>query len=236
MIFMARVTITDLIMSIRCIYFRHSAFLALLIFLIAQTGPAPGETIPFDRAWKEQGFFRLWSNDYKPEGRRLEVISDGTVSLFYRPLPENLRGARRARWEWAVRQGVRATDLTRKGGDDRNLALYFVFADPKAARKLARASAARLMRHAGTRALIYVWGGDYESGTVLASPYGEGRLKTVIRRPAGTGRFRETADLRADFRRAFGTDPGVLVGVAVSADSDDTDGRIEAFIEDLMIE
>ncbi len=236
MIFMARVTITDLIMSIRYVFFRHSTLLSLLLLLTTLTGPAASETIPFDRSWKEQGFLRLWSNDYKPEGRRLGVISDGTVSLFYRPLPEALRGARKASWEWAVRQGVKATDLAVKGGDDRNLALYFVFADPQLAAKLSRRSPARLMRHAGTRALIYVWGGDYKSGTVLASPYGEGRLKTVIRRPAGTGRFREMVDLRADYRRAFGTDPGALVGVAISADSDDTGGRIEASVADLMIE
>ena len=52
----------------------------------------------------------------------------------------------------------------------------------------------------------------------------------------GTGRFAERVDLVRDFQRAFGEAPGVLVGLAVTADSDDTDGEIRARISDLRIE
>jgi hypothetical protein len=46
----------------------------------------------------------------------------------------------------------------------------------------------------------------------------------------------ERADLAADFRRAFGRDPGPLVGIAVSADSDDTGASIDAAIDGLRLE
>ena len=45
-----------------------------------------------------------------------------------------------------------------------------------------------------------------------------------------------TVDLAADHRRAFDEDPGVPVGLAVSADGDDTGATIEAMIEDLRLE
>jgi hypothetical protein len=128
-----------------------------------------------------------------------------------------------------------ATDLTVKGGDDRNLALYFVFVNKGMADKLANASARKLLTDPDTRALVYVWGGDYPRGKILFSPYGPNSLKTVIRRSAGTGSFSENVDLARDFRRAFGQDPGALVGIGITADSDDTDGKISAVISDLVV-
>jgi hypothetical protein len=96
----------------------------------ALTLPVAAEQIAFDGAWREQGFLRLFSNEFIPRGASLDVISDGTVSLFWRPVPENARAATGASWAWSVTQGVPPTDLVRKGGDDRNLAIYFVFTDP----------------------------------------------------------------------------------------------------------
>ena len=188
------------------------------------------EVLAFDTAWKEQGFLRLWSNEFILGGEQLQVVSDGTVSLLYRPLPRALWGARSASWKWAVSNSVVATDLTLKGGDDRNLAMYFLFVDEATAEKLSKKSALKLLRNKSTRALVYVWGGDYSRGTVLTSPYGPPSLKMVIRRSAGVGEFAEKVDLIADFKRAYGDEPGVLVGIGITADSDDTKGRIDATV------
>ena len=204
--------------------------LTLLAFS-AHAGP-----LPFDNTWKEQGFLRIWSNEYNLSGRHLDVISDGTVSLIYRALPEGLWEAKHAKWRWSVSQSVVATDLTVKGGDDRNLAIYFVFVDRGSAEKLSQSSPRRLLRNSNTRALVYVWGGDYAPGQLLNSPYGDGILKTVIARPSSTGEFAESVDLAADFARAFGEDRGVLVGIGVTADSDDTGGKIVARISGLVVE
>ena len=126
-------------------------------------------------------------------------------------------------------RGWRSTDLRRKGGDDRNLAVYFAWTDAETAARADPSNAARLLRGANTRVLVYVWGDDDARGTIQASPYLEG-LCTVILRPAGTGQHVERVDLAGDFRRAFGTAPGVMVGIGISADSDDTGGRIRASI------
>ena len=211
-------------------------FSGLLVAAFLFNGPVMAHPVPFDATWREQGFLRLWSNDYVLAGERLGVVSDGTVSLLYRGVGREMWEARSASWRWVVREGVGATDLTRKGGDDRNLALYFVFVDRDSAEKLLRRSQRRLLRNKNTRALVYVWGGDYPRGLVLDSPYGNGLLKTVIARGAGPGDFSESVDLAADYARAFGTARGVLVGIGITADSDDTDGRIIAEINDLSVE
>lgn len=204
----------------------------LLCFTGAQ---ATAERLRFDKTWAEQGFLRFWTNDYQLGGRQLKVVSDGTVSLLYRPVPKTAWNSKMASWGWSVAQSVVATDLTRKGGDDRNLAIYFIFMDQASAEKLAGSSARRVLKNASTRALVYVWGGKYKRGQILRSPYGPNKLKTVISRAAGKGAFKESVDLARDYKRAFGKAAGVLVGVGVSADSDDTDGMIRAMVQDLKV-
>lgn len=193
------------------------------------------ETVAFDGSWTEQGFLRLFSNDYVQRGRQLDVISDGTVSLLWRLVDRSQRSAEAASWAWRVREGVSATDLTVKGGDDRNLSVYFVFVDPDRADALAGRSARRILREESARALIYVWGGAHEVGSILPSPYSP-RLRTKVLRTADVGEFKENVNLLQDFRKAFGAEPGALIGIAVSADSDDTNSRIVAAIADLHLD
>ena len=107
------------------------------------------------------------------------------------------------------------------------LTLIFAAALTAATANPNRATA--LLRNANTKVLVYVWGDDDSRGTIQNSPYLPG-LRTVILRQAGTGQHSERVDLAADFARAFGTAPEVLMGVGISADSDDTNGKIRASI------
>ena len=191
--------------------------------------------VPFDNSWREQGFLRLFTNDYSLRGRQLDVLSDGTVSLLWRPANDAMHGASSAKWVWRVREGVIATDLTAKGNDDRNISVYFVFVDSDRLEALKGRSARRILSEDSARALIYVWGGQHEVGSMLPSPYSP-RLRTKVLRSVEPGQFRESVDLENDYRAAFGERPGVLVGLAVSADSDDTNGRIIASIGDLVLD
>lgn len=206
-----------------------SAIAAVLLASTSLAGSATAQPLPFDKNWTEQGFFRLFSNDYRMQGASLQVVSDGTVSLLWRATPVSMQGATRASWGWAVAEGVPATDLSRKGGDDRNLAIYFAWTTPAKAAGLNPKRATALLRDADTRVLVYVWGGDDVRGTLQDSPYLAG-MKTIVLRPAGTGQQSESVDLAADYARAFGGTPGLLVGVGISADSDDTGSTIRASV------
>ncbi|WP_179378839.1 DUF3047 domain-containing protein [Jannaschia marina] len=208
-------------------YLRTASASALALFL--SLGPATAAPLSFDGSWREQGFLRLFSNDYAQNGGSLQVVSDGTVSLLWKAVPQSMRGARQASWTWAVAEGVPATDLRRKGGDDRNLAVYFAFTDAATAATADPSRATALLRNPNTKVLVYVWGDDDARGTIQDSPYLPG-LKTVVLRPAGTGQHGERVDLAADYARAFGGAPEVLMGVGISADSDDTDTKIRASI------
>ena len=210
-------------------------FPGLAITLCLLSGPALADQVRFEGGWKNQKFSLFSTNRYAQEGDTLGVASNGSVSLLYRALPETLWSADSAAWQWQVSEGVPGTDLTRKGGDDRNLALYFVFLPQAEAERLRGTSVTRLLNADAVRVLVYVWGGDHARGEMLASPYLGARGKTVVLRPSGTGRASERVDLAADYRRAFGGTAPALVGLAVSGDSDDTDSTIRAQLSDLRL-
>lgn len=193
------------------------------------------EQIPFNSDWKEQKFSLFSKNRYSFGGESLGVVSNGSVSMAYTPVPENLWSASKATWRWSVEQSVPATDLRLKGGDDRNLALYVVFL-PEADAQAAKGKGIRaLLSNQSARVLVYVWGGNHRRGQVLGSPYLGARGKTVVLRAAGTGAHSEAVDLAGDYTRAFGRAKGALVGLAISADSDDTDTAVKGTIANLTL-
>lgn len=198
-------------------------------------GAVAAEPVRFGAGWTEQNFRLLSGNDYGLGGDAVTVRSDGTVSLIWTTLPRRQWGARRAAWRWQVDAGVPPTDLRRKGGDDRNLALYFVFLPEAEAARAQGDGIRRLLNNDAVRVLVYVWGGAHDRGAILESPYLGARGRTVVLRPAGTGAARERVDLASDFARAFGGTAPALVGLAVSADSDDTDSRIVGRVSGLTL-
>lgn len=205
--------------------------------VMALASPVRAETVSFDQSWKVQRFSLFSGNTYGFDGQAMTLRSDGTVSLAYRSLPQADWAARGAAWSWEVTQSVPPTNLALKGGDDRNAALYFVFLpEAEALAQNGRANVARLLRNDAARVLVYVWGGNHRRGRMLDSPYLGPRGRTVVLRPSGIGVFSEQIDLAADYRRAFGGEAGALVGLAVSADSDDTDTSVRATIRELRLQ
>ena len=211
--------------------------LILGLSLLSLSGvPATAQQISFDRSWTEQRFSLFSRNRYGLDGAALNVASDGSVSLVWNALPMTSWQSRAASWTWSVDRSVPATDLTRKGGDDRNLSLYFVFLPEQTALATQGKPIRTLLNNDAVRVLTYVWGGVHKRGDVLASPYLGARGKTLVLRPSGTGVAMERIDLSRDYQRAFGSPATSLVGLAVSADSDDTDSAILARIGNLLIE
>lgn len=202
---------------------------------LALLRPAPAAALAFDGNWTHQTFPRRTANVWTEAGRSVAVASDSAVSLLIREVPPDLWPARRAAWRWQVSEGVAATDLTRKGGDDRNLAVYFVFLPQADAPRLQGASPRRVLGARSARTLVYIWGGAGPRGQMLASPYAGDRGRNVVLRAAGTGSFAEAVDLAADHTRAFATAPQALFGIGLSADSDDTAARIRAQVSDLTL-
>lgn len=191
--------------------------------------------LDFDAAWTHQTFPRQEPNSYGLAQDHLDIVSDGSVSLLIREVPMTLWTAQEARWTWEVTQSVPVTDLGQRGGDDRNLAIYFVFFPERTADQLRGASPRRILTNRAARILVYTWGGGQSGRRVFPNPWLDGQGFTIALRPAGTGSFNEAADLRSDFAEAFGAEAGALFGVGVSSDSDDSDSAVRAKISGLRL-
>jgi len=211
------------------------AFACSLLLAATMAAPAHAGQLNFS-GWTEQKFSLFSKVNFRQAGNTLVFRSDDAASLIWQRVPQGNWGTRGAAWAWEVSVSVPPTDLTRKGGDDRNAALYFVFLPRAVAEANAGSANIRaLLANDDARVLVYVWGGVHQRGQVLSSPYLGARGKTVVLRGAGTGSFRENVDLAGDYARAFGGSPGALVGVAVSADSDDTNTMLAGQISGLTL-
>ncbi len=206
---------------------------AALLTIFATTAAA--NQVSFANGWQEQRLSLFSSNDYS-FGQNLGLVSEGAVSIAWTRVPRELSGTAGASWTWTVDQSVPPTDLSLKGGDDRNISLYFVFVPEAMAPALEGANIRALLGNEDVRIVQYAFGGNHARGQVIRSPYGPpGQGVTIALRQAGTGSFHETVDLAADDARAFGGEKGALVGLAVSGDSDDTDSVIRAALGDLVL-
>lgn len=210
--------------------------ISLVLALSIAPAVVSAQQVMFDKGWKEQRFSMFSSNEFSLDGESLGVRSDGTVSLLWTALPPSVWDSKVARWDWVVETSVTATDLTRKGGDDRNMSVYFIFLPVSSVAAAEGKGVMALLDNPDVRVLMYVWGGADRPDTVLSTPYLGARGRSIIKRGAGTGAAREVAELARDFRRAFGEEPENLVGLAVSADSDDTGGEIDARLSRLRLE
>jgi Protein of unknown function (DUF3047) len=187
--------------------------------------------------WHYLSFPGRQGAQFRARGENTVVVrAEAGVGVLWHSVPLELSGASYAQWRWRVMAGVSPTDLTRKGGDDRALAVYFVFVDgPEAVES---ADLTELLRQGEGYLLMYVWGGSANPGTILLSPYFDGRGRTLVKRAADAPTrvwLKESADLRSDFWKAFGRVPGTLIAVAVSSDSDDTGGLNIAAVADLDV-
>lgn len=210
--------------------FTATLFATSLLAVTASAGP-----VSFASGWSEQKLSVFSSNDYR-FGNQLSMVSDGSVSIAWTRLPRADWTATAASWSWAVEQSVPATSLAQKGGDDRNLALYFVFLPDNVAASMEGAGIRQLLGSPDVKTLIYTWGGNHSRGQLIQSPYLPGQGVTVALRQAGTGSHSESVNLARDYANAFGGQPGALVGLAVSGDSDDTNSVIRAAISGMSLQ
>ena len=210
-------------------------FICALILTVLSS-LAGAEQVYFGDGWSEQRFSLFSSNDFVLGGDTLDIRSNKTVSILWSRLPLSLWGGRHATWDWSVRFSVPPTDLTQKGGDDRNLSIYFLFLPEKVALGIINGGLTALLDNPDVRILMYLWGGYHSPGQVLPSPYLGVRARSLILRSAGVGSATEQVDLARDYRRAFASEPQKLVGIAVSSDSDDTGTEVVASLSNFYIE
>lgn len=219
---------------------------ALLVFVAMLVAPLALADEHLDPELARQGWFELRFDDKFPNTWRwrdtgIEVISDNSVSVLYKDLSEP--AGRCLSWVWKVTEATPPTDLSRKGEDDRSLAVYVSFPyQPDEAslwEKLRRPFVETAKgEDAPGRVLSYVWGGRGQRGDAILSPYlGKAGMLVILRdADAPLDRWvHEVVNLERDYRRAFGHEAPLPSQLAISADSDDTGTRAAGVVHGLAL-
>jgi hypothetical protein len=201
---------------------------------------ANAETIGFGSSlsgsgWETVQFALISRAKFTGAGDAVKIRTEGNGALIWKPVPNELAGAQKASWSWAATKAVPATNLARKGGDDRVVSVYFLFGSEGDVGK----SATRLLRSDTTRAVVYTFGSDVKRGTVVSSPHMGKRGKFIVLRSVANADgqlMAENADLAKDYERLFGETPNRLLGVAISSDSDDTGAVNEAVVQGVNVQ
>ncbi|NMG53087.1 DUF3047 domain-containing protein [Aromatoleum aromaticum] len=198
--------------------------------------PAPWRHQPLPRV-ERQNRFDLVEDD----GRTvLRVRSDAAASTLAQPLDVDPAETPVLEWRWKVSRPVAGSDFSHKSGDDYAARVYVLFDYPVERLSLAdraRITLGRALYGADlpAAAIAYVWGTAQPPGAIGPNPYTDRvRMVVVDSGAAHAGQWISVRrNVAADFRVAFGEAAPRIVGVAVSADTDNTDEQVTTLFGDL---
>ena len=160
----------------------------------------------------------------------MAVKTNGSTSVLYRAVDQEAAGRHVLRWRWRVDQAPPATDLSKKGGDDRALTLHLWFPEPDDDSLFGSGGLGHI--------LTYVWGGNHAPGTVMENPFlSSGVIIVLENADAPLATWRDVqVDWARDFKVAFGTDAPTPARIGLSADSDDTGSTSRGVFRDIRFE
>lgn len=171
--------------------------------------------------------------------RVLQVSSSASASSWVAPVDLDPAAQPWLHWRWKVSRSVPGSDLRRKAGDDYAARLYVFFALANERLSLPdrlRIQAARVLSGAEVpaAALCYVWGHAQAAGSSGWNPYTD-RVRMVVADSgdAHAGQWRShVRDINRDWADAFGGEVPRISGLALTADTDNTGERVEAWFGD----
>lgn len=179
----------------------------------------------------------------------LKVEADDAYGNLVHPVHVALDGGATLTWRWRVERFVEGADLRTRSGDDGAAKLCVFFALPTDRLPFGERTRLALARSATgedvpSETLCYVWDEKEVRSTLLPNAFTR-RIRMLVLEsgPASAtaaGWRSERRNLLADYQRAFGDESGGLqpdiVGVAVSADADNTHGHGLSFFADLELQ
>ncbi|MEM9128916.1 MAG: DUF3047 domain-containing protein [Pseudomonadota bacterium] len=202
---------------------------ALFLALSSPLQAAERWDLPINEStWRNIKVPGVSQNKFIARDNTLRVKSDDSASFRYLKLPLSINRPEIVSWSWRVDEYSGLTTQTKAGRDDRPLAVHIWFEDN--ASGLLFGSLGSVFGYPKVGHLItYVWGADALPGSVLQNPhYAKGKLIVIVGKNGSTGEWSDVRrDIVKDYKRSFGISPDLsdLRYIAVSADSDDLNGR-----------
>lgn len=151
----------------------------------------------------------------------LRADSNAAASGLYREVSVELGKTPILNWTWQVGNILAGADERTRAGDDYPARVYVIFSGG--------------LMFWRTRAINYVWSNKQPIGSSWPNAFtGNAHMIAV---ESGAGRVGqwvgERRDVRADYRRVFGEEPGRVDAVAIMTDTDNTGAAATAWYGDI---
>jgi hypothetical protein len=205
---------------------------------------AEGTSVPAGwKPWRFKKIERL--TDYttvREEGSMVvRAIADNSASGLIRDVRIDPAEYPVLHWRWKVSNTYVRGDVRSKDGDDYPARIYLAFDyDPQRLGLLDRAKygAAKLLygQAPPLRVINYIWESKAPKDTITSSAYTDWVKMIVVESgPSTVNRWiAERRNVVEDYRRAFGEDPGMITGVAIMTDADNTGEAATAWYGDIV--
>jgi hypothetical protein len=173
----------------------------------------------------------------------LHAVADNAASALAHPMHADMHNAPVIGWRWKIAGLIDDADSRQASREDAPARIVLEFDGdthklPLVDRTIygvARRVAGRELPYA---TLMYIWSNRERVGTVIANPRTR-RIQMIVASSGAdaVGTWQSlTRNVRTDFVRAFGEEPGPLTAIGVLTDSDNTDGHAEAWYGDIRLE
>jgi len=158
-----------------------------------------------------------------------EAISEQSASMWRRPLRVEPQQLGEVAFSWWVSDLLPGADLAVGGQGDSPARVIFAFDGNRSKlsmrnRMLFEMASTLTGEEPPYATLMYVWANEAQPESVVLNPRTDRIRKIVLE--SGPRHLRQWRDYRRqlaeDYRRAFGEEPGPLIGVAVMTDTDNT--------------
>lgn len=210
---------------------------------VASTRPA---VVPGARGWQHHPFPGKQSTQFsytRKDGRdAMAVTAVSSASMLRKPLRIEPAELGHVRFSWHVPALIAEADLALRDTDDSPVRVVLAFDGDRSAftprnamlSELSRTLTGEPMPYA---TLMYVWCNRRAPGSVVFNPRTD-RIRTLVVE-SGESRLNQwldyERDIRADFEKAFGEQPGALIGIGIMTDSDNTRSQARAWYGPLQL-
>lgn len=179
------------------------------------------------------------------EGGRtvLSATANGSASLYTALIKPAIAAPATVSWDWKTPALVPGADNRDKSREDAPLRILFAFdgnkatlpSDEQTRFKRARKLSGRELPYA---VLMYIWSDLVPVDTVIPSAHtSQIKMMAIASGASGLGAWQTVRrNLVADYRRAYGADPGPLLGVAAMTDTDNTGAKAVGEYADLQLQ
>ncbi len=200
----------------------------------------PWDAVSSGAAWQHRTFPGKTPNQFaylQLDGRTaMSVKSSSAASMLRQVVSMEPAQLNALRFSWKVPALIADADMALSGKDDSPVRLVLAFDGDRSKlstrdRMLSELAYAVTGEDMPYATLMYVWCNTREPGSVILSPRTDRIRKLVLESgPKRLNRWLDyERDIRADYLKAFGEEPGRLMAVGIMTDTDNTKSTAQAW-------